>query len=210
MSVVVLVSGPSAAGKGSVIQGALQARAGGGSKVKNALQNFPSLWQLGRTLTTRPPRDDDVMYDYASESDFHAAFFRDELLEQNKHFGAWYGKRMPSNEGCWLLELDVEGAATARERIPHAFTVFIDAPSDAVLRQRLRARELKLAPEKRLTPEKFEERIERAEFERIFAREHGIDHLIINDDLKVAVDDLASFLFSVALVPPNPAEVRAS
>ncbi len=184
MCVVVLVSGPSAVGKESIIS--------------RALEKDPA-WQRGRTLTTGEQRPDDVMYDFAeSEAAFHAAFERGELLERSQHFGAWYGKKAPSSDGLWLLELEVDGAEEARKKLPGAFKVFIDA-SDKELRRRLTSRESKRPQKKRMSKKEFEERIERAAYERRFASEHRTDLVIINHDLETAADELVRFLWAAFL-----------
>src|SRR3990167_8780603 len=106
MSVVVLVSGPSGSGKDTIIN--------------KALEKLPE-YKLGFSLTTREPRADDTKYKYAkSAQEFEEAYNRGELLERNEHFGNWYRKLGPPDEGNWILELDVKGAENARKHIPHA------------------------------------------------------------------------------------------
>ena len=86
-----------------------------------------------------------------------------------------------------LLEIDVQGAAQVRARHPQAVVVFIEAPSRQAQEERLRgrgdredliARRLAAAPE--------EERAGRA----------LADHIVVNEDLDRAVEEVAAILES--------------
>lgn len=174
MRTVILVSGPSGVGKGTI--------------VIRVLDKIPEV-QIGRSLTTRPRRDDDTMYDYATVEEFHAAFDRGELLERNEVYGkVWYGKRVPPTDGVWILELDVEGAVRAKQQIPEALWVLIVPPGDSigVLRERLIGRGA--------SEDEAEIRIARANYEIGFGREHEPDLVIVNDSVDRAVEVLANFI----------------
>jgi len=86
-----------------------------------------------------------------------------------------------------LLEIDVQGASQVRARHPEAVVVFIEAPSRQAQEARLRgrgdredliARRLAAAPE--------EERVGR----------ELADHIVVNDDLSRAIDEVAAILES--------------
>ena len=104
-------------------------------------------------------------------------------------FGHRYGTPWPEPpEGHEvLLDIDVQGATQVKERQPHALVVFIEAPSREAQEARLRgrgdredliARRLAAAPE--------EERVGRA----------LADHVVVNDDLGRAVEEVAAILES--------------
>ncbi len=182
MGAVILLSGPSGVGKGTLMS--------------EALARVP-LFRMGRSLTTRPYRTGDVMYDYASEEEFHAAFERGELLERNRHMGAWYGKRKPVDDGFWILELDVEGAESAFAQLDNAYKVLITPPEPirATLEERVRRRETLLPDDKRMTEEQIEDRLDRAMYEIEFSLGHNPYRVIVNDDAITATSELMSLMY---------------
>jgi len=180
MGAIVLVSGFSGAGKGTII--------------RRALLEVPE-YRMGRSVTTRPYRPgDEAMYDNVSEADFTAALEKGDLLESNQHFDAWYGKRVPSDDGPWVYEVDVEGAEEIRKQLPHAVKVFILPPEPTIenLRRRILERAERLGDP--ISDEQVDKRLGRVPHEIEFSRAHGPVFEIINDDLKVSVPLLVTFL----------------
>ena len=111
------------------------------------------------------------------------------FLEWAEVFGHRYGTPWPEPpEGHdVLLEIDVQGATQVRERHPEAVVIFVEAPSREAQEHRLRgrgdredliARRLAAAPE--------EERVGRA----------LADHIVVNEDLDRAVEEVAAILES--------------
>src|SRR5919202_2615444 len=84
-------------------------------------------------------------------------------------------RRMPE------LELDTHGALVVRDEVPGSVTVFVKAPTLAELERRLRERATESGGE-------IEERLAVAREQ--LALEHEFDHVIVNDDLRRAVDEL--------------------
>jgi guanylate kinase len=84
-----------------------------------------------------------------------------------------------------LLEIDLAGARQVRRSFPQATQVFIAPPSWDELRRRLHDRGAE-------TPAQMSARLDRAKTE--LAAENEFDHVIVNDDLSRAVDDLVVFL----------------
>jgi guanylate kinase len=172
MSGVLVVTGPSGVGKGTLIN--------------RLLERVPGL-ALSVSATTRPPRPGEVEgrdYHFLSPEEFEKRLLRNEFLEHAMYAGNHYGT--PRNEidradDGLVLEIEVEGARQVRERLPEALQVFIAPPSPEALRQRL----LKRGTD---SEEQMRRRLARAE-EELAARSE-FKHVIVNDDLAKAVAEL--------------------
>ena len=131
---LVIVSGPSASGKTTVLA---------------ALRKLCRPWHFAVTATTRPMRPGEVDgkdYIFMDTADFLRARERDELLESAQVYDRWYGVprwqvRDPLIAGKdVILEIDVQGAATIRQIAPEALTIFVMPGSVDELRSRLAGR----------------------------------------------------------------------
>ena len=131
---LVVVSGPSASGKGTLLAG---------------LRELDRSWHFAVTATTRPMRDGEVDgedYIFLDVDTFLRMRERDELLESAQVYDRWYGVprqqvRDPLIAGRdVILEIDVQGAATIRNIATEALTIFVMPPSMEELRQRLAGR----------------------------------------------------------------------
>lgn len=174
-----VLSGPSGAGKGTII--------------KAALAHKPEI-MCSISATTRPARPselDGVHYWFMSEEDFEARKRREELLESAVVFGNMYGTpRRPVEIALEagrdvLLELDVQGAAQVKESIPEAILIFVEPPSFDDLIARLEGRGTEDAAAKA-------RRIETA-YEEVKAKAN-YDHVIVNDEVGTAVRALVRIL----------------
>ena len=134
MTTVFIISAPSGSGKSTL--------------VNRLLAHVPGL-RFSVSYTTRRPRGAEVdgeNYHFVSREEFEAMLARDEFLEWAEVFGNYYGTHcgvleQARDEGKDLvLDIDVQGARQLKRKIPGAVTVFILAPSRAILEQRLRAR----------------------------------------------------------------------
>jgi guanylate kinase len=134
---VVVVSGPSGAGKTTVLRQVL------------ACAPVPLVRSV--SATTRAPRPGEVdgeAYHFLAPADFQARRLRGEFIECFDVFGQghWYGTLESAvaaglRAGKWvLLEIDVQGALAVAEKYPDAITVFLRPPSLEVLERRLRGR----------------------------------------------------------------------
>jgi guanylate kinase len=173
--IVFVVSGPSGVGKTSILRRALESESG---------------LQFSVSHTTRAPRDGEAAgshYHFVSEAEFRTLIEQRAFLEHAEYQGHMYGTSLASVEGPvragidLILEVEVQGAAQLRERLPEAATVFVLPPSSMTeLEARLRGRgsddETVIA--KRLEIAKQE--IREAEHYR---------YLIINENLEQATED---------------------
>jgi guanylate kinase len=178
--VLVVISGPSGAGKGTVVRG--------------LLRRDPSLW-LSVSATTRAPRPGEVDgrdYWFLTVEEFRRLVDDDGFIEWFEVYGDLKGTpRRPVEErlergGDVVLEIDTQGALAIRRRYPDAVLVFIRPPSRDVQRRRMldRGGDDPEAVERRLAQAADEE----AEAVRSF------DHIVVNDDVERAVGELAAIL----------------
>jgi guanylate kinase len=131
---VFIVSGPSGSGKSTLVQNLLQ--------VPRTMAS--------RSCTTRMRRATEASgkcYDFVTEEEFEAMVSRGEFLEYARVFGKYsYGtpkKWLEESQVKGLdlvLEIDVQGAAQVKEKLPQSVAVFILPPSREELERRLRSR----------------------------------------------------------------------
>jgi len=129
-----VIAAPSGAGKTSLLK-ALMARR-------------PGL-KFSVSCTTRNPRPGEVDgrdYHFIARKDFEHLVGADEFIEHANVFGNLYGTRKSVVEAALaegrdlILEIDWQGAAQVRKRLPEAVQIFILPPSRAELESRLRKR----------------------------------------------------------------------
>ncbi len=132
--VVMILSGPSGAGKDSAL---------------DALERLGVPFHRVVTATTRPPRPgevDGVDYHFVSMKRFAEMIDRDELIEYAMVYGDYKG--VPKSEIIEplargedvIMRVDVQGAETMAKKLPGAVTVFLTVPSEEELIQRLQER----------------------------------------------------------------------
>jgi len=116
--------------------------------VARLLRDVPRL-KFSVSYTTRAPRGNEQSgqsYHFISREEFEERLARDEFLEHAEVFGNYYGTHrsvldQAVAEGRDLvLDIDVQGAAQLKRKLPEAVTIFVLAPSRQILEQRLRAR----------------------------------------------------------------------
>lgn len=171
---VVVLSGPGGAGKGTI------ARAVVGADKRLA---------LSRSWTTRERRVDDSAdaYVFVSWSEFDARRKAGGFLEWNEFLGCYYGTPVPdrADERDLLLEIDVAGGRQVLDQIPGALCLFVDAPDDEELRRRLTGRGD--------GPEQTDKRLTEAKRERVDADKLGYIR-VVNGELDLAVAEVQSLI----------------
>ena len=167
-----MISGPSGVGKGTVVRRIRELRPDLGFSV---------------SFTTRSPRSgevDGIHYRFLTRDRFEDIAREGGLLEWAEVFGELYGTseaevRAALDAGRDVLkEVDVQGAAQIRERMPDAVLIFLAPPSEDELARRLRNRgtESGDALQRRL-----------ADARREMAQATWFDHIVMNDRLEEAV-----------------------
>ncbi len=129
-----ILSAPSGAGKTSLVSALLRAE--------------PKL-ELSVSYTTRSPRpgeEDGRDYHFVARATFEQMLEGSEFLESAQVHGnyygtsgAWVGSRLAAGASV-MLEIDWQGAAQVRRRLPDAIGIFVLPPSLGVLEHRLNAR----------------------------------------------------------------------
>ncbi|MFN2628319.1 MAG: guanylate kinase [Gaiellaceae bacterium] len=170
-----------------------QSGAGKGTLIKRLLGRFAQL-ELAVSATTRPRRPGEVRgrdYYFISEAEFDrmlagCAFLEYHVFPWGQRSGTLVSEiRRIAEEGrVCVLELETEGALAVAERIRGAVTVFVTAPLPE-LERRLRERATESAGE-------IDERLRVAREQLAVAVE--FDHVVVNDDLDRALEELASFV----------------
>lgn len=131
---VFIISAPSGSGKTTLVE--------------RLLWEIPGL-HFSVSYTTRPPRGqerDGQDYFFVTREAFQAMIERQGLLEWAEVFGHYYGtarrfwEEAQEREEDLLLDIDVQGAAQVKAKIPDAVSIFILPPSRSELELRLRHR----------------------------------------------------------------------
>jgi guanylate kinase len=174
-----VLSGPSGAGKGSVIAA--------------VRRRHPQVW-LSVSVTTRPPRPgetDGVEYHFVDDTGFARMVEAGELLEHASYAGHSYGTpRRPVEEKLAagvpaLLEIELQGARLVRAAMRDARLVFLAPPSFDDLAVGLGKRGTE-------DPERIRQRLDVARIE--MAAEDEFDHVVVNDDIEAAADRLVALM----------------
>ena len=170
-----VISGPSGAGKGTLV-----------SLVRERRHDL----DLTVSATTRKPREgeiDGVSYHFISEEEFTRRVDAGEFLEWAHVHGHRYGtlksevdERMARGHSV-ILEIDIQGGMNVRKVYPDAVLLFIIPPSAEELERRLRGRGSEREEDIAL-------RLENAK--REMAMKDSYDTIITNDSLDVAVGAL--------------------
>ena len=180
---VLIVSGPSGSGKSTLVQ-----------KILELPGTMPSV-----SCTTRPRRATEASgkcYDFVTDAQFEAMVQRGEFLEYARVFG----KHSYGTPKKWLeesrkkgldlvLEIDVQGAAQVKRKLPESVAIFILPPSREELERRLRSRGQD-------SGEEISRRLAKAR-EEITAFGKFYDYCVVNDDVERAGREAQAILMAL-------------
>ena len=179
--ILVVVSGFSGAGKGTVM--------------KRLLEKYDD-YALSVSVTTRAPRpgeEDGIAYFFRSREEFEQLIREDALIEYAQYVENYYGtprsyveEQLSAGRNV-ILEIEIQGARKIKKKFPEAVLVFVTAPSMAELKGRLVGRGTE-------SQEVIRQRLARAAKEAEGVEEY--DYLLVNDDLEKAVDTLHDIIQS--------------
>jgi len=179
---LLIVSGPSGSGKSTLVQ-----------KILELPGTMPSV-----SCTTRPRRATEASgkcYDFVTDAEFDAMVQRGEFLEYARVFGRHsYGTpkkwlEESRKKGLDLvLEIDVQGAAQVKQRLPGSVAIFILPPSREELERRLRSRGQD-------SNEEIKRRLARARDE--IAEFGKYDYGVVNDDVERAGREAQSIVIAL-------------
>lgn len=176
--ILMVVSGPSGCGKGTVL-----------AEILKSDKIFYSV--SATTRSPRPGETDGVNYYFLTKEKFEEMIAGNEMLEYASFCGNYYGTpRKPVEDmlekGCHvILEIEVQGAMKIKEKCPDAVFIFILPPSLKELRRRLEKRGTE-------SDEVIEKRLGEAAGE--ISQAYKYDYAVVNGELSEAVDDLRSII----------------
>jgi len=184
MSNVYIISAPSGSGKSTLVE-----------KVRQIVCRI----DFSISYTTRQPRGNEqngVEYFFVSRDVFDQMIRRGEFLEHAEVFGNCYGTAKRFLEQAQhkghdlLLDIDVQGAAQIKRKLPDAVSIFIVPPDFKTLESRLRNRSLD-------QEEVIQRRLVTAS--REIEKYRDYDYILINDRLEDSVEALKSILLAERL-----------
>jgi guanylate kinase len=175
MTTIFIISAPSGSGKSTLV-----------SRLMSEVENLA----FSVSFTTRKARGKEVdgeAYCFIERSEFERRLADGEFLEYAEVFGHYYGTHMSALEIAenksvdLVLDIDVQGAAQLKKRIPGAVTIFVLAPSRDVLEHRLRLRSQD-------SDEVIRRRL--ADAAREIRNYSLYDYVLVNENLDLAVETL--------------------
>jgi len=178
MGKLIVISGASGVGKGTVLGIAMKKR---------------DDLRFSVSATTRPPRpneEDGVHYYFVTRERFEEMIADGQFLEYDEHAKNYYGTPRGQalekmENGHVLLDIEPKGAAQVRKAMPEATLIFIMPPSMEELERRLRGRGD--------TPEdQIKIRMERAVWE--MEQKEWYDHVVINDDAERCAEEILKII----------------
>jgi guanylate kinase len=199
--ILFIISAPSGSGKSTLV-----------SQLRSLVTDI----DFSVSYTTRPPRGSEQPgreYNYTSRPTFEEMVDREEFLEWASVFDNYYGTAYRSLTDAQaagkdlLLDIDVQGAAQVREKIPDAVSIFVLPPNPDELQARLRHRSI---AEGKLDEDEIARRLTKARGEIDNYRQYP--YILVNDILVYAVESLKAIVISERArrhgAPPDPETAR--
>ena len=179
--ILIVVSGFSGAGKGTVM--------------KALLEQYDN-YALSISATSRGPRvgeTDGKEYFFKTREEFEKMIAKDEFIEYARYVENYYGTPRAYVEEQLLagkdviLEIEIQGALQVKKKFPETLLLFVTPPDANTLKERLIGRGTE-------SMEVIEARLKRAAEEALYMPEY--DYLIINDDLQTCVKEMHDIIQS--------------
>lgn len=180
---LIIVSGPSAVGKGTVVK-----------RTMDLAQERGLPIVLSISMTSRDARlneQNGTDYFFVSRDEFESAIKNNGLVEYNEYNGNYYGTKRDFVEDCLdsgrsvILEIDVNGGKQVVEQYPDAVSIFIMPPSLKDLETRIRLR----------NRENEDEIVKRLEVGRKEIAGCGwYDYIVINDIIEEAAESILAII----------------
>jgi guanylate kinase len=183
--ILFIISAPSGSGKSTLV-----------NEVRKQLTGI----EFSVSWTTRAPRgseQDGREYQFTTREEFERMIDGGEFLEHAEVFGNYYGTARRSLQAArseghdLLLDIDVQGAAQVRAKMPEAVSIFVLPPNPRVLRTRLRNRS---RAEGVVNEEEVYRRLSEASKEIENYRQYG--YILVNDVLDRAVAQLEAVVLA--------------
>jgi guanylate kinase len=177
---LVVISGPSGVGKGTVRRALFQ------------MKNHDLVYSV--SMTTRPKRPGEVDgedYYFVSRETFEKRIKDNKFLEWAEFVGNYYGTPRDKVEEQLdrgkevVLEIEVDGALQVREQMKDAVFIFIVPPGKEALYNRLKKRGTE-------DIEIVNARMKKAESEFMLA--HKYDYIVVNDEVTNAADRIMAII----------------
>ena len=177
---LVVISGPSGVGKGTVRKALFE-------MPKHNLTYSVSM----TTRAKRPGERDGIDYYFVSREEFLKRVDEGKFLEHAEFVGNFYGtpldkvnERLEDGQEV-VLEIEVEGALQVKKKVPDCVMIFIVPPGKEALYQRLRKRGTE-------SEDVIEQRIQKANREFKLAKYY--DYIVVNDEVSNAADRIMAII----------------
>ena len=179
---LIVISGPSGAGKTSICNA--------------LLERLPdTVWSV--SVTTRPTRRGETegdCYEFVTREAFERRAAAGEFLEKAEYVGQWYGTpRKPVEDAInsgrnIVMEIDVQGGMQVADQMPESIRIFVLPPDIPSLRARLEGRGTE-------AKELLGRRLAKADGEIAIARDSGsYQHFVINDCLESTIEEVIDII----------------
>lgn len=175
---LIVISGASGVGKGTVLKRMMELRPGMSFSVS------------ATTRAPRPGEEDGVHYYFVTRERFEEMIRQDAFLEYDAHADNYYGTprfqiEQKQKLGPVLLDIEPNGAKNVRAAMPEAKLIFIMPPSVEELERRLRGRG-------DTSEEQIKMRLERAAWE--MEQRFWYDHVVVNDEVDRCAEEILSYI----------------
>ena len=177
-NVLMVVSGPSGVGKGTLVKTMIKRR-------EDVVESV--------SCTTRAPREGEVNgreYFFLSKEAFARRIEEGDFLEYDEHFGNYYGTpksfvKETLKTKSVIMEIDVVGGFLAKKEFPECILIFVAPPSVEELKRRLIGRNTE-------SEEQIEKRLSRLDYEMKESEKY--DYVLINDGFEDALKEFSDLI----------------